>query len=100
MLAVGLVVKNRANHKLFPKDICKVINQPAQFSWVGSESGIHEKSQWRLSTLVATRILNGEKDITEGSTHFHSSALDLDWTSKRMRKTIVLGGHQFYRLVG
>jgi N-acetylmuramoyl-L-alanine amidase len=100
MLAVGLVVKNRANHKLFPKDICKVIYQPAQFSWVGTEQKVTEKGQWQLATKVATMVLNGAKDFTEGATHFHNTELDIDWSSKRMKKTIVLGGHQFYRLNG
>jgi spore germination cell wall hydrolase CwlJ-like protein len=100
MVAVGHVVLNRTKHSKFPKDICKVVNQPMQFSWVGSGATITEPAQWKLSNKIANQVLYGVDDVTNGATHFHSSLLDIDWSSNKMVKTVIIGGHQFYRLVG
>jgi spore germination cell wall hydrolase CwlJ-like protein len=100
MVAVGHVVLNRTKHPKFPSGICQVINQPMQFSWVGSGVSITESSQWKLANKVAMQVLYGVADVTNGSTHFHSSLLDVDWSSSKMVKTVAIGGHQFYRLVG
>lgn len=52
MQAVAAVTHNRTLHKNYPSDVCKVIFQPKQFSWV-------EKIDYKF----IIKIMNGE--ITE-----------------------------------
>lgn len=89
---------NRVRHKAYPDDVCAVVYQPFQFSWTAFPQKITESSQWQLAKEVATKILNGAKDFTNGSTHFHRTDIEVDWEEDKMKKTIELGGHQFYRL--
>ena len=99
MLAVGFVVINRSLHKAYPSDICKVVHQPGQFSWVGSSMKISERAQWELSKKIVWKIVSGQiPDPTKGSTNFHRYDLGVDWSGDRLKKTVVIGHHQFYRL--
>jgi N-acetylmuramoyl-L-alanine amidase len=99
MIAVGFVVANRADHAKFPSDFCSVVNQPFQFSWVGTEVKISDKQKWEKAKVLAMSVVDGAvDDPTSGSTHFHRFDLGIDWSSKTMKRTIRIGNHQFYRL--
>jgi len=99
MLAVGYVVINRANHARFPSDICDVVKQPNQFSWVGVKMKIHDSALYEQAKSVAIMVAeSSDGDPTKGSTHFHRFDLGIDWSNKSMKKTVRIGNHQFYRL--
>jgi N-acetylmuramoyl-L-alanine amidase len=101
MRAVGHVVVNRVNSPYFPKTVCFAVNQPGQFSWVGTGLKVTDKASYKLAEKISYEILSGiSKDPTNGATNFHRTDLDIDWSSKSMKKTVVIGEHQFYRLGG
>ncbi len=105
-IAVAEVVLNRVDSPAYPKTVCGVTHQgvgtagrACQFSYacdgrpeVMSSSVPRERAE-KLATLM---LAGRERVVTEGATHFHSSAVRPSWAGK-MTRTAKIGHHSFYR---
>ena len=108
MLAVGSVIKNRADVGGYGKGIRGVIMKPAQFSawnsvtgYAGGEGGLDmDKIRPSKSALeAADRILTGSyEDPTGGATHYYNpSVATPKWGPKNTKDWRTIGGHIFGR---
>ena len=107
-IAVAQVTMNRVNSKKFPNSVCGVVFQgphnpknpkACQFSWYcdGKPDVIRNKRTWRECIYVAKYVmLGGVPDITLSSTHYHAKYVN-PWWAKKMRMTIAVEDHIFYR---
>ena len=107
-IAVAQVTMNRVRSPKFPNSVCEVVYQGpqnpknsrlCQFSWFcdGKPDVIRSKRMWRECVYVAKYvILGGVPDITHQSTHYHAKYVN-PWWAKKMRLTVSLGDHIFYR---
>lgn len=106
---VANVTLNRAKT---PDNVCQVVVEKRQFSWVGSlvenddgqprlkPAGYpKDKQAWRLAWRIANDVINNPRyDFTKGSTHFHTTNASPQWRHSATR-TMQLGSHIFYRMI-
>ena len=95
--AVVHAARNRAKYN--PDKFCKVSFAHKQFSWTLTMPG-HNSDEFEKALFIAQRAW-ASQDITYGATHFHvrlgcSGGVKPYWTAK-MKKTVTLGCHNFYR---
>ncbi len=104
---IAQVVFRRVVSKGFPlegnrdntqNNICGIISEPSQFSWIGNPSKPEIKSNseymknCKSSTIEAIRVGPGIYD------HFHTTAVNPAWRSQSKESTGVIGGHYFHRV--
>ena len=113
MEVVGNVIINRVKHKLYPNNICDVILQKVQFSYVND--GLHsekavkettslnilEKQSWKTAQEVAYKFLTEDvEDYTGGAIAYHANDIEKPdspfW--RKLVKTKKFGLHTFYTL--
>ena len=95
--AVAHVVMNRVADKRWPDDVCQVVRQRNQFSWTRRVNPIPaEKAGWRLAVAIATDVIDGRIDDTDGSTHYHNTNIAPRW-ARKLTPTREIGNHVFYR---
>jgi N-acetylmuramoyl-L-alanine amidase len=97
-LAVAEVILNRARSGRFPSDVCKVLTQRGQFSFVrgGRLPGVAaSKTAWRTAVAVAqvARRQLWESDAPK-ALYFHARHVSPSWNRA---KVAMLGNHVFYR---
>lgn len=86
-VAVASVVMNRVESPRFPNNVCAVVKQPKQFSWVG------KKPMTMKQETLARKILNGEiKRVLPTALFFTNVRV---WFKRAVVATI--GRHRFYR---
>lgn len=94
-LAVAQVVLNRARSGRFPKSICGVVLQPAQFSSIRSNWNPRESAMWRRAQEIAQQAIEGERVHAVGDAlYFHATHVQPGW---RMQRVAAVGNHIFYR---
>ena len=119
-IAVSNVVINRVNANNFPNDICSVVYQrnqitfidrilkifpiPAfcQFSWtcdLKTNDSFYDYKSWENSQKIAKAVFEGlHNDITDGATHyFNPDKVSTPAWAKELQKTKVIGKHHFYK---
>lgn len=121
--AVASVTLNRANDARYPSTICEVVKQTTvsnitkkvicQFSWYcepgrknleipfrNKDNTINQQvvDQFQVASIIAITVLSGEvEDNTGGATHFHNPFTSSpDWRH-RLKKTLRVGNHDFYK---
>ncbi|WP_299546123.1 cell wall hydrolase [uncultured Tateyamaria sp.] len=103
--AVAEVIMNRVRSARFPNNVCGVINQgtgrkyQCQFTYTcdGAPETIHEQTAFERVSKVARTVLDGRAPaLTEGATHYHTTAVRPRW-SRVYTKTAAIGVHVFYR---
>ena len=95
-LAVAQVVLNRAKSGRFPKSVCGVVLQPAQFSAIRTNWNPRESSAWREARAIAALAAEGERLAHLGDAlYFHATYVSPGWRGKKRVATI--GNHIFYR---
>ncbi|MDW3222878.1 MAG: cell wall hydrolase [Paracoccaceae bacterium] len=103
--AVAEVILNRVQSGRFPSSACGVIHQgtgkkyQCQFTYTcdGQKEIIAEPRAFERVSKVARAALDGvAPDLTEGATHYHTTAVKPRW-SKVYTKTAAIGVHVFYR---
>lgn len=108
--AVAEVVLNRVNSNRYPDTVCGVIKQArqyrgsvlinkCQFSWYcDGESDIPtDILSWSDSVKLAHHILmNGQRMITLGSTHYHAISVSPYW-KEALERTVQIDDHIFYK---
>lgn len=73
-IGVAHVVLNRVKSNRFPDDVCSVVYQRGQFSWVSDRHSNYpkEKKSWRQARRVAEQVLEGRyADPTSGALYFY-----------------------------
>jgi len=88
-MKVAQVVRERIKSKLYPNQICDVVNQPRQFKHDGI---IHNIKAYNLAYKIA---FLSERWRGDGSTHFYSGPVPF-WAKEMEEKTIV-GDHTFMK---
>jgi len=103
--AVAEVIMNRVKSKRFPNSLCGVINQgtgkkyQCQFTYTcdGHAEVIAEPRAYSRVGKVADVIIDGNAPkLTEGATHYHTTAVRPSW-SRVYKRTARIGDHLFYR---
>ncbi|WP_254444854.1 cell wall hydrolase [Ruegeria atlantica] len=103
--AVAEVILNRVDSTRFPDSLCGVIKQgtgkkyQCQFTYTcdGHKEVIHEKKAYERVSKVARAAIDGiAKELTEGATHYHTTAVRPSW-SRVYKETARIGVHVFYR---
>lgn len=97
-LAVAEVILNRARSGRFPTDVCGVLTQRGQFSFVrgGRLPGVEAtRAAWRTAIKVAqvARRQLWESDAND-ALYFHARRVSPSWNKA---KVAMLGNHVFYR---
>lgn len=97
-LAVAFVTINRTKSSKFPDNICAVVYQQSQFSWVNKKKkSITDPDLFddikEIAQLVITKY-DELDDPTNGSLYFHSTKINPKWNKT---KTVKIGGHVFYK---
>ena len=114
-IAVAQVVQNRVEHPSYPDTICDVVydakmrvnwkglSVPAlnkcQFSWYcdGKSDAPVDSTTWLLSLHIARDVLQGKYgDITEGSSHYHSTSVHPYWADS-LTEVVTVDQHIFYK---
>lgn len=97
-LAVANVVLERSKSGRFPKDLCGVVKQPGQFSFVKGgrlPTGPNNAGQWQTAKAIAHIAMEGSwANPVQGALFFHSSRVSPGWRHERLTR---IGGHVFYR---
>jgi len=106
MYAVAEVILNRVRSDKFPDSICDVVTQRTtheyklcQFSYFCDgrpEKVLSQMMYKKCKEIAILAILNQDKKITKGATHYHATYVTPYW-SKTLVKTIQIGDHIFYR---
>lgn len=103
--AVAEVIMNRVKSRRFPGSLCAVINQgtgkkyQCQFTYTcdGHAEVIKEPRAYARVGKVARAIIDGKAPaLTEGATHYHTTAVRPSW-SRVYTRTARIGVHLFYR---
>lgn len=92
---IAEVVMNRANERNL--NICQVIKQPKQFSWLNTwNHKIPSGQDWDKSVNIAETVLNGKTTkYTNGALFFRHKSI-----KGRVASSIVIGNHKFYKHSG
>ena len=97
-LAVGQVIRNRAESGRFPRSLCGVVLQRSQFSFVrgGRLPAVPRASgQWKTAVAVAKIVADDlHEDIVPRALFFHARHVSPRWKLKRLQS---VGNHVFYR---
>ena len=94
--AVAYATVNRVEDN---NQVCKVIKEPGQFSWLPAKKPIKDKKAFEEAKKLAKEVLadvDKSNDPTSGATYFHHEAVKPSW-SKRFKRTLRVGKHIFYR---
>lgn len=98
-LAVAEVVLNRAASGVYPKEVCAVVTQKAQFSFVrrGQLPRPDEASEaWRRAVAVAHVARNRLADaVPDNVLWYHADYVAPSW-GKRLNRVSRIGAHIFY----
>lgn len=97
-LAVADVILNRTKSGRFPADVCGVVKQPGQFSFVrgGTIPSVDEdRPAWRTAMAVA-KVAMGSHDEGEAGNalFFHARSAGI---GGRFVRVAAIGNHIFYR---
>ena len=99
-LAVAEVVLNRAASGKYPRDICGVVEQPWQFSFVNATGRIPNANRaseaWKKSVAIAQIARNELADSLPADVlWYHADYVAPSW-GKRLNKQTKIGLHIFY----
>ena len=98
-LAVAEVVMNRAASGRYPATLCKVVTQPAQFSFIRKgrfPSPNVASAAWRKAVGVARIALAKLADtLPSGVLWYHADYVKPSW-GRRLNRTARIGVHIFY----
>ena len=94
MRAVAHVVLNRVKSGKFPNNICAVVYQGCQFSWVCNIPKDQHRTNALAKSIAFQELTSPTKDNTNSAMFFHSKQVDPGWSRK---KTVVINNHIFYK---
>jgi spore germination cell wall hydrolase CwlJ-like protein len=103
--AVAEVIMNRVRSRAYPNSICGVVYQGShrstgcQFTFTcdGSLGQRPRGRAWDRAQRIATAVMLGyARPMTQGATHYHTTAVNPVWNSGLV-ETTQIGVHLFYR---
>jgi spore germination cell wall hydrolase CwlJ-like protein len=98
-LAVAEVVLNRAASGLYPGTLCKVVTQPAQFSFIraGRFPAVRMNDEcWRKAQAIADIARKGlVRQMSANVLWYHASYVAPSW-GRRLTRSAKIGAHIFY----
>lgn len=96
-LAVADVVMERTHNPRYPNNVCDVVFQPRQFSFVVDGTTPDPSGPaWAVSYALAESILLKEVPLPEmGATHYHAVSVSPYWV-KGADLISEIGNHLFY----
>jgi N-acetylmuramoyl-L-alanine amidase len=103
MLMVAEVTLNRVDHPSYPDDVCGVVYQRRQFSWVTQRKN-HvpaESNLWEKAVTLAEEVLAGEVELLgTGATHYLNPdrVRKIPRWAREYEKVGRVGKHVFYRM--
>lgn len=108
-IAVAHVILNRVKDPRYPNNVCDVIYQArkkngkilkhkCQFSFYcdGHPEKVSDQKAFFWAKAIATAVMAGLPDPTNGATHYHTKAVNPDWRINK-KHTATIGNHIFYR---
>lgn len=110
-LGVAEVVLNRVSDRRYPSSVCGVVFQGPQdknkkggcqfsFTCDGSLATRPKGRAWEdAGRLAAQAMLGFGRDLTNEATHYHADYVDPVWAA-RLKRTVQIGRHIFYRFAG
>lgn len=101
MQMVGEVTLNRVDHPAYPDNICEVVYQRRQFSWVHTRRNHtpHETELWEEALEIAEGLLNDDIErFDNGATHFLNPKLvrNMPRWARVFEPVGQIGNHRFY----
>lgn len=97
-VSVAHIVLNRVDHINYPDDVCGVVYQKSQFSYIEQAAPNYESKAWDSAVEAATfAILNIVDDPTDGADHYYNPALASPQWSNQMIHVATIGQHRFYK---
>lgn len=101
MQMVGEVTLNRVEHPAYPNNICEVVYQRRQFSWVDSrrDHTPNETELWEEALEIAEGLLNdGIERFDNGATHFLNPrrVRKMPRWAREFEVVGQIGNHRFY----
>lgn len=98
-LAVAEVVLNRASSGRYPPDVCSVVTQPAQFSFIrgGQFPRVNEDdAAWRRALAIADIAMNKlARQVEANVLWYHATYVAPSW-GRRLTRVAKIGTHIFY----
>ena len=97
-LMVAAVIVNRVVSDRFPDDMCEVVMQPRQFSFVrkGKIPTPKDAKAWKAAHSLAERILTDTRILPPTiADHYHTTRVNPVWR-KDLNKLKRVGNHIFY----
>ena len=104
-LAVAEVAVERVMDPRWPDDVCEVMLEPRQFSFVGKGGKWPEPDkdspEWKKALTIGSDYASGisrkrDTRLTKGANHYLHKRLTRVWT-KGMVHTVTIGNHKFYK---
>ena len=93
--AVAEVTLRRSNTKGYPKDVCGVVSQYKQFSWVRKKHPVNDKRSWKLARIAAVEVYRGfTHPVTKHAIYFNHVSYGKRFPTQT--KPIVIGKLEFY----
>ena len=93
-VAVAYTAINRKADPSYPKNICQIMTQPAQYQFL--DYGMPTQTQVAYLMPLAKAILEGKvDDPTRGAKWFHTRKTKPIWAKQKDIK-VALGNHIFY----
>jgi spore germination cell wall hydrolase CwlJ-like protein len=103
MIAVANVVLNRVKHRKFPNNVCSVVYQKHQFSWVKDKRikrVTPDKASDKAKLIAYEAIVNQSlKDKTRGSLYFKTKTARFSWLNPEKPQVVrvaAIGNHEFF----
>jgi spore germination cell wall hydrolase CwlJ-like protein len=94
-VAVAYTAINRKADPNYPKDICKIMKQPAQYEFL-QKKGMPEEYQYKYLYPIAKAVMEGKiDDPTRGAKWFHNKQIKPYWIKNKEVK-LAVGNHIFY----
>jgi len=98
-IAVAQVTMNRTHDINYPKTVCGVVYQPAQFTWTQHPLKRVNKSVFSKIVVLAKRILTKKQVpviVESDVTLYHASYVHPEWADQHP-VAAVIGNHIFYK---
>lgn len=108
-IAVAHVILNRVKDPRYPNNVCdvvyqarkkngKILKHKCQFSFYcdGHPEKVSDQKAFFWAKDIATAVMAGLPDPTNGATHYHTQAVSPDWKINKIH-TATIGNHIFYK---
>ena len=99
-MAVAWTTLNRTQDGRFPSTICKVVNQPHQFSWTSMKLKVRDIDLYKRIREVAVEMMDAhaEGEVPKGIEGVKHALYFDSMRPKRAKGVVTIGHHNFYEV--